>query len=168
MILRRATWVFDPYFVLNGINVISYDQRGTGQSTGNWLRDGPTQRARDVEAIFDSFVADPHVDSKRLGIWGFSNGGWTAPIVATVRPLAFMILKSAPAESIASNVYYSVVEHMHEMHYDAAAISAALATWHKVIAAVSGKTSWDTVRTAYSAASKKPWLSASYLPVLLN
>lgn len=38
-----------------------------------------------------------------------------------------MILKSAPAESIASNVDYSVVQHLQEKHYDAAAISAALA-----------------------------------------
>jgi pimeloyl-ACP methyl ester carboxylesterase len=157
-----------PYFVLNGINVISYDQRGTGQSTGNWLRAGPTQRARDVEAIYDAFVTDPHVDAKRLGIWAFSNGGWTAPIVATTRPIAFMILKSPPAESIASNVYYSVVQHMHEKHYDAAAISAALATWRTVIGALSGTTSWNTVRTAYSAASTKPWFAASYIPALLN
>jgi hypothetical protein len=157
-----------PYFVLNGINVISYDQRGTGQSAGNWLRAGPTQRARDVETIYNAFVADPHVDAKRLGIWGFSNGGWTAPIVATTRPIAFMILKSAPAESIASNVYYSVVQHMHEKHYDAAAISAALATWHTVIDALSGTASWNTVRAAYSAASAKPWFADSYIPVLLN
>ena len=40
-----------PYFVLNGINVISYDQRGTGKSSGNWQENGPVQRAADVEAV---------------------------------------------------------------------------------------------------------------------
>ncbi|HEY0802467.1 MAG TPA: prolyl oligopeptidase family serine peptidase, partial [Steroidobacteraceae bacterium] len=86
-----------PYFVLNGINVISYDQRGTGESSGNWQQNGPTQRAIDVERLYDEFATDPLVDAKKLGVWGFSNGGWTAPIIATERPLAFMILKSAPA-----------------------------------------------------------------------
>ena len=37
-----------PFFVSNGINVISYDQRGVGQSTGNWFLNGPRQRADDV------------------------------------------------------------------------------------------------------------------------
>ena len=99
-----------PYFVLNGINVISYDQRGTGKSSGNWLQNGPVQRAADVEAVYDAYSASTHVDADKMGVWGFSNGGWTAPIVATTRRLAFMILKSGPAESIETNLCYSVAE----------------------------------------------------------
>jgi dipeptidyl aminopeptidase/acylaminoacyl peptidase len=101
-----------PYFVLNGINVISYDQRGTGKSSGNWLQNGPVQRAADVEAAYDAYSTSAHVDGKRTGVWGFSNGAWTAPIVATTRPLAFMILKSGPAESIETNIYYSVEQNL--------------------------------------------------------
>jgi hypothetical protein len=37
-----------PLFVLNGINVVSYDQRGTGESTGQWRTDGPAERAVDA------------------------------------------------------------------------------------------------------------------------
>jgi len=112
-----------PYFVLNGINVISYDQRGTGKSSGNWLQSGPMQRAADVEAVYDAYSASAHVDVKRMGVWGFSNGGWTAPIVATTRPLAFMILKSGPAESIETNIYYTVEQSLRRKHYDAEAIT---------------------------------------------
>ena len=97
-----------PFFVCNGINVISYDQRGVGESAGDWLLNGPRQRADDVEAVYDVMQSDPHVDSHRIGIWGFSNGGWTAPLVAIHRPVAFMILKSAPTQSLAQNVDYEV------------------------------------------------------------
>src|SRR5215831_5538120 len=89
-----------PFFVCNGINVISYDQRGVGESAGDWFLNGPTQRADDVAAIYDVMRSDLHVDSHRTGIWAFSNGGWTAPVVALQRPVAFMILKSAPTESL--------------------------------------------------------------------
>lgn len=156
-----------PYFVLNGVNVISYDQRGTGQSSGHWQQNGPTERASDVAAIYDAFATDPHVDKKSLGVWGFSNGGWTAPIVATTRPVAFMILKSGPAESIESNIYYSVAQHMRQKHYDAAAISSAIDTWRSLIGALAGTGSWDAARTMYTAASAKPWFTDSYIPFFI-
>lgn len=35
-----------PYFVCNGVNVVSYDQRGVGESTGNWFLTSPAQRPR--------------------------------------------------------------------------------------------------------------------------
>jgi uncharacterized protein len=149
-----------PYLVLNGVNVISYDQRGTGQSSGNWQLNGPVQRASDVEAIYDAFRDDAHVDGKRLGIWGFSNGGWTAPIVAARRPVAFMILKSAPAESIASNIDYEVTQKLHRNHFSAAAVSAALETVHTVIAALCGRASWNSARRV----SAQPWFRASSIP----
>jgi pimeloyl-ACP methyl ester carboxylesterase len=157
-----------PYFVLAGVNVISYDQRGTGLSTGKWQQNGPMERAADVEVLYDAFVTNPHVDGRRLGVWGFSNGGWTAPIVATARPLAFMILKSGPAESIESNVYYSVRQHMRQKNYDAEAIALAIDTWRSLIGALSGNVTWDTARPMYAAASSKPWFADSYIPYVFS
>ena len=156
-----------PYFVLNGINVISYDQRGTGKSGGSWQRNGPAQRATDVQAVYDAYCANPHVDASHMGVWGFSNGGWTAPIIATTRPLAFMILQSGPAESIETNIYYTVEQKLRHDHYDAAAIAAATDTWHALIGALSGSSNWDTAREHYSAASAKPWFADSYLPMFV-
>ena len=153
-----------PYFVLNGLNVISYDQRGTGKSSGNWQQNGPAQRAADVDAVFDAYSTNPHVDVKRMGVWGFSNGGWTAPIVATTRPLAFMILKSGPAESIETNICYTVAQRLPHKHYDAEAVTLATNTWRAFVRALSGTGTWDTARELYSAAKAKPWFADSYLP----
>jgi len=157
-----------PYFVINGINVISYDQRGTGKSSGNWQQNGPVQRAADVEAVYDAYSTSDHVDEKRIGVWGFSNGGWTAPIVATTRPLAFMILKSGPAESIETNICYTVEQNLRHMHYDAEAITLATNTWRASIRALSGTGTWDTARELYSEASAKPWFAESYLPMFIS
>src|SRR5579862_8004645 len=52
-----------PFFVCNGVNVISYDQRGVGESDGDWLLNGPGQRADDVAAIYDATRGDSRVDS---------------------------------------------------------------------------------------------------------
>lgn len=153
-----------PYFVFSGVNVISYDQRGTGQSEGDWRQNGPPERATDVAAIYDEFLNDPHVARQSIGLWGFSNGGWTAPIVAKARPVAFMILKSAPAQSIEDNIDYSVEQHMRRKQYDAAAISSAIDTWHSLFGALSGTLSWDVAQSLYATARAKPWFADSYIP----
>jgi hypothetical protein len=161
---RQMGWIV-PYFACNGVNVISYDQRGTGESTGNWLANGPPDRARDVDAIYDAFRGDAHVDPRRIGVWGFSNGGWTAPIVAVDRPLAFMILQSAAAESVEENTLYEVRQAMVSAGHNDADIARAIATWQAVIGAVDGHVAVSTAKKLYAQAKQKTWFNDSLLPI---
>jgi alpha-beta hydrolase superfamily lysophospholipase len=157
-----------PYLVANGIDVISYDQRGTGSSPGNWQRSGPQQRAADVDAIIDAFAANGLVDRKRIGVWGFSNGGWTAPIVATQRPIAFMILKSAPAESLPENIVYESKQQMLRHHEDTKDIASAAETWRVLLSALCDGASWAPALDAYRAAEGRAWFAHSLLPPALH
>ena len=154
-----------PFFVCNGVNVISYDQRGVGESDGDWFLNGPSQRADDVEAIYDAMRSDPHVDSRRIGIWGFSNGGWTAPLVAIHRPVAFMILKSAPTESLARNIDYEVEQSLRR-HEAQQAAPEAIALWHAFEGSLDGTTSWSDTKRLYDADAKLPWFQYSLMPDL--
>jgi pimeloyl-ACP methyl ester carboxylesterase len=155
-----------PFFVLNGVNVISYDQRGVGDSTGNWFLNGPAQKANDVVAIYDAFRGDRHVDARRIGVWGFSNGGWTAPLLSLRRPIAFMLLKSAPTESLASNIDYEVEQEMSRHGEAAGAQEQAVTLWHAVEAALDGTGSWSDARRVYSVDAKQPWFRYSLMPDL--
>jgi hypothetical protein len=155
-----------PYFVLHGVNVIAYDQRGTGDSTGDWLKSGPVQRAADVDSVIDHFSSDERVDSKRIGVWGFSNGGWTAPIVATERPIAFMILKSASAETVHENIYYEAKQRMLRYHESLSSIAAALGTWKTILDALSGNATWASANQSYAFAKRQPWFEHSLLSML--
>ncbi len=155
-----------PYFVCNGVNVIGYDQRGVGESPGNWFLTGPVQKAEDVVAVYDAFRSDRHIDAHRIGVWGFSNGGWVAPLVTLRRPIAFMILKSAPAESVLSNLHYEVVQEMRRHHASAAETGLALEMWHSVELALFGKTSWSEARHALTAAQRQSWYKYSLMPQL--
>ena len=154
-----------PFFVCNGINVISYDQRGVGESAGNWLLNGPSQRADDVAAIYDLLRGDPHVDSQRIGVWGFSNGGWTAPLVSIHRAVAFMILKSAPTESLAQNIDYEVEQTMRRHNVEDAA-PQAVALWHAFEQALDGTVSWSYTKRLYDLDAKQPWFQYSLMPEL--
>jgi pimeloyl-ACP methyl ester carboxylesterase len=154
-----------PFFVCNGVNVISYDQRGVGESAGDWFLNGPRQRAEDVGAIYDVMRSERHVDSHRIGVWGFSNGGWTAPLVAIQRPVAFMILKSAPTESLAQNIDYEVEQIMRRHHVEDAA-PQALTLWHTFEQALEGTVRWSQVKRLYDLDAKQPWFEYSLLPEL--
>jgi alpha-beta hydrolase superfamily lysophospholipase len=154
-----------PFFVCNGINVISYDQRGVGKSAGDWLLNGPAQRAADVEAIYDVMRKAPHVDSHRIGIWGFSNGGWTAPLVSIHRPLAFMILKSAPTESLTQNIDYEVKQTMRR-HNAEDSLPQAIALWHAFERSLHGTVSWSYTKRLYDSDARQPWFQYSLMPDL--
>jgi alpha-beta hydrolase superfamily lysophospholipase len=154
-----------PFFVCNGVNVISYDQRGVGESAGDWFLNGPGQRADDVEAIYDVMRSDPHVDPHRIGIWGFSNGGWTAPLVSIHRPVAFMILKSAPTESLAQNIDYEVEQTMRR-HNAEGASPQAIALWHAFERSLDGSVSWSDTKRLYDIDAKQPWFQYSLMPDL--
>jgi uncharacterized protein len=154
-----------PFFVCNGINVLSYDQRGVGESAGNWFLNGPGQRADDVAVIYDVMRDDPHVDAQRIGIWGFSNGGWTAPLVSIRRPVAFLILKSAPTESLARNIDYEV-EQVMRRHNVQGASPQAIALWHAFERALDGEVSWSSTKRLYDLDAKQPWFQYSLMPDL--
>jgi pimeloyl-ACP methyl ester carboxylesterase len=117
-----------PYFVAHGLTVVTYDQRGTGESAGDWLSASPDAEADDALALIKAVESNPAVDAARIGLWGFSHGGWVAPIVATRYPVAFMILKSAASETIADNVLYEVEQDLREgNHFIPSQISDAVA-----------------------------------------
>lgn len=154
-----------PYFVSHGLNVITYDQRGTGESGGNWQYTGPESKAADVVAILEKFESDSAVDAHRIGVWGFSNGGWVAPIVATRFPLAFMILKSASSETIAENVLYEIGQDLREHdRFTPEQTSAALAFERIMFLALETNSNWSAAGEALNAAKKQPWFPYMRIP----
>ncbi len=154
-----------PYFVAHGLNVVTYDQRGTGSSAGDWHYMSPLSHAQDVLAMIAAFKSDSVVDPKRIGLWAASNGGWVAPIVAVNYPVAFMILKSAPSESIASNVLYEIEQSLREPGtFTAAQIAAAMAFERVMLQSIRTNTGWLAADSALTAAKREPWFPYMRIP----
>lgn len=82
----------------NGIAVLVTDKRGTGGSTGEWNGLSHADWARDVEAQLDFLQAQPEIDASRIGLWGNSEGGYVAPVVAARRPdVRFLVCRVCAA-----------------------------------------------------------------------
>ena len=66
------------YLVAAGIAVLSYDKRGVGPSSGDWLDSTLDDLAADATAALAFLCAQPGVQAGTAGLLGHSEGGWVA------------------------------------------------------------------------------------------
>ncbi len=90
-----------------GVAAIVYDKRSEGYSLVS--RDY-TRLADDAITAADLLAVQPGIDAARIGIMGFSEGGWVAPIAAERAPdrFAFVVLASATIVSPVNEVAWAV------------------------------------------------------------
>lgn len=79
---HRPFLVLADYLASRGIAVLRYDDRGVGKSTGEVETADTRLFSEDAEAMFRAARKNKHVDPRRLGIGGHSEGGAIAPMVA--------------------------------------------------------------------------------------
>lgn len=83
------------FFARHGIAALIYDKR-PGFETATF-----DDLAGDAAAAVASLKSRPDIDSSHVGLAGYSQGGWLAPLAATrVDGVAFLILSVAPAVSV--------------------------------------------------------------------
>ena len=70
----------------NGVAVFLPDKRGSEASEGDWRDTSFELLATDTVAAHDFVVGLPVIDPQRVGLIGFSQGGWIAPVAATELP----------------------------------------------------------------------------------
>lgn len=95
-----------PFHVLadaltrKGIAVLRFDDRGVGQSTGDFASATTEDFASDVRAGIAWLQQQPLIDSRRIGLIGHSEGGVIAPMIASQSgDIAFLVLLAAPGIS---------------------------------------------------------------------
>jgi fermentation-respiration switch protein FrsA (DUF1100 family) len=82
-----------------GIAVLRFDDRGTGESGGNFAAASSADFAEDVRNIVAWLRSRSDIDPERVALLGHSEGGLIAPIVAASDPrLAGVVLMAGPAQ----------------------------------------------------------------------
>lgn len=106
-----------------GVAAFVYDKRGTGASAGTPLSDFYA-RARDTAAaVKEAQRLAPGV--RRVGVIGGSQGGWVAPLTATLVRLDFVIAAFAMAESPIAQDRELVEQQLRQAGFDGAALDEA-------------------------------------------
>lgn len=121
MVLHHGShrWTREPWNLLyslylgHGIAVFSYDKRGVGESEGECcpFRDKGYFELLAGDLIGAARALQDHdaIDPDRVGVYGFSQGGWVAPIAAAEAPDAFALahIGSGPAVTLGEELLYS-------------------------------------------------------------
>lgn len=108
---RDGFWYLTPadYLARNGVAVLLPDKRGSGKSGGEWHKTSFDDYASDALAAVALLSAETEVDSDRIGLVGFSQGGWIAPLAASRSAnVAFVVTVSGSSVSPSEQVKYEV------------------------------------------------------------
>ena len=85
--------VLSDYLTRQGIAVLRYDDRGTGQSTGVFEGATSYDFSYDAEAAFTFLRQHPEINPDQIGFAGHSEGGYIAPMIAARnKDVAFIAL----------------------------------------------------------------------------
>jgi pimeloyl-ACP methyl ester carboxylesterase len=94
---HKQFWVLADHLTRKGIAVLRSDNRGVGQSTGNYYDATIHDRATDALAALRFLQSKPAIDKRRIGFIGNSEGGEVAALAAATSPdVAFVVLLAAP------------------------------------------------------------------------
>lgn len=94
--------VLADHLTRNGIAVLRLDDRGVGESGGDFGSASIADFASDARAAVDFLAARPEIDARGIGLIGHSEGGIVGPLAATHNPaVAYLVLLAAPGTGMA-------------------------------------------------------------------
>ena len=82
MVTHRPFLVLSDYLTRNNIAVLRYDDRGFGESTGDFSKATTADFAKDVLSAVRYLKSRKDIDAKHIGLIGHSEGGIIAPLAA--------------------------------------------------------------------------------------
>lgn len=100
---HKPFWVVADYLTNNGIGVLRFDDRGTAASQGDFSTATSFDFMKDVYAAVQFLKERDSLKTySRIGLYGHSEGGLIAPLLASTYPQSvdFLVLLSAPAVPI--------------------------------------------------------------------
>ncbi len=103
---HRPFAVLADYLTRRGIAVLRFDDRGVGESTGDFATATSLDFAGDVRAGLAYLRERPEIAPERTGLIGHSEGGLIAPMVAAEsHDVAFIVLMAGPGVTGAEILY---------------------------------------------------------------
>ena len=147
-----------------GIAVFLFDRRGSGASTGDFETASFFDLAADAQAAVDHLKSRSDIDSKHIGVWGMSQGGWIAPLTASrSADIAFVIAVSAVGVTPAEQMNYSAEFELREKGFPEEEIRQMLALRGLVDEYYRGKADRSKVQEKLDVFRKEAWFPFAYL-----
>ncbi|HEY5808726.1 MAG TPA: alpha/beta fold hydrolase [Povalibacter sp.] len=151
---------FEPYlYAARGFATLIFDQRGTGKSHGKYTRNFRVQ-AGDVLAALKWLRDQPGIDTTRIHLVGFAEGGWIAPLAAARdADIRSVLIACGPTVSVGEADRWGYVRILRQKGFDDATIAKA----DRINAAISAivdrrENRWGELSQMLDEARSEPWL----------
>lgn len=144
--------------ISNGIGLFIYDKRGSGRSTGDWQKASFEDLANDVLAVIRQLKKHNHINKTKIGVWGFSQGGWIAPLAASrSKDISYVIMQSGGGVSNQQAEIGEQVARMQAQKLSDEEIKDAKSFMNLQFDAVRSPEGWNKFQVAVPAAKEKKW-----------
>jgi pimeloyl-ACP methyl ester carboxylesterase len=144
-----------------GIAVLRFDRRG---------HNIPLEiQAADALAAVRALRGRTEIDPRRVGLWGFSQGAWVAPLAAArSRDVAFLVLVASTGVSPAQQMRYGTAFHLRRAGYGDAAVDRLLELRRAVEAYHRGGRTRDDAQRKIDESASEPWFPLAHVPRVLG
>lgn len=162
---RYAARFLAEYFTRNGIAALIYDKRGVGKSTGDWTRSDFNDLAGDAIAGIHFLQQRKEINPKQIGLYGHSQGGMIAPVIASQsKDVAFIISGAGSAVPVYESEINSVINQVlvkGTSGNDLAEASAFIKMWINVMRTGQG---WEQFDAAVEKVRGTKWFPMLHVP----
>ncbi len=143
---------------------LRYDRRGSGESGGDFGTADFRLLADDALAAVDLLRRDSRIDPDRIGLFGFSQGGWIVPEAASRSAgVAFLMLVGACGVTPAAQMSFAAADALRRAGFPAAVVDEMLALRAAVDEVVRGGGDRDDVVARIAAAGAEAWFDLAFL-----
>lgn len=157
---RKGLFTWAEYFALYGVAGLTYDKRGVGTSSGDWMRSSFQDLAGDALAALRFAQGREDIDAKQIGVWGASQGGWIAPLVASQSSaVTFVISQSGSGVSPEEQELYRSEAWLRADGFGQAEIQKAMALIRSRYECARTNQGWEQLAAAERAAESERWYS---------
>ena len=105
----KSDYLFDAdFFARQGFEVLIFDKRGNGKSTGDYYTASYDDLIKDAIACLEILYKRESVDKMKIGLWGYSQGAMLLPRIASKSNIPkFLIAKSPEVINVTEAAAYS-------------------------------------------------------------
>lgn len=158
-------WDWAPYFAekfaeLGFISLI-FDKRGCGESTGSWIEASLDDLSWDAIAGLDYLSGRPDVNSKNMGMWGFSNSGWVITNALNfTNKIAFLISVSGGGLTPREIEVYGYQNALKRGNFSEAEVNEGMRLVNQYLNYLADGQNREGLLESITAAKSKPWYTA--------
>ena len=155
---RYASRFLAQYLTRHGIAGLIYDKRGVGTSTGDWKQSNFDALADDAISGIHVLQQRPDINPKEIGIYGHSQGGSIAPLVASKsKDVAFVIAAAGGGVPMYEAEVNSLTNQTREKGISGNDLTEAIAYINILVNAGRTGEGWDQLAAATEKAHDARW-----------